>query len=197
MTITEANYCQSGPAATIAWSYSDPTGKAQSAYQVQVDDNGSFSKPIIDTGKINSGSNAYNTGTGILQFNTTYRARIRVWNTNDLVSGWTTSNSWKTPNSAYPQVNFTWPPASVIVGGVVQFTDQTVFSDGNGNGRRWSWLFGDSGTSTSQNPQHTYNTSGTYDVTLTATDNNNDSCNIVKPLTVKKQVPLWKEVAPK
>ena len=34
----------------------------------------------------------------------------------------------------------------------------------------WSWNFGDGGTSTAQNPSHTYTTAGTYTVTLTATN---------------------------
>jgi PKD repeat protein len=34
----------------------------------------------------------------------------------------------------------------------------------------WSWDFGDGGTSTVQNPQHTYNAAGTYTVALTATN---------------------------
>lgn len=50
----------------------------------------------------------------------------------------------------------------------VQFTDLTA----GVNVDTWAWDFGDSGTSTAQNPQHTYNTAGTYDVTLTATDDN-------------------------
>ncbi|TET23080.1 MAG: PKD domain-containing protein [Candidatus Stahlbacteria bacterium] len=34
----------------------------------------------------------------------------------------------------------------------------------------WSWSFGDGGSSTDQNPQHTYNAPGTYTVRLTATN---------------------------
>ena len=34
----------------------------------------------------------------------------------------------------------------------------------------WLWNFGDGGTSTQQNPAHTYNTAGTYTVTLTVTN---------------------------
>lgn len=46
----------------------------------------------------------------------------------------------------------------------VQFTDQST-----GVVTSWSWSFGDGGTSTGQNPQHTYNTPGTYSVSLTVT----------------------------
>jgi PKD repeat protein len=41
------------------------------------------------------------------------------------------------------------------------FTDQS-----DGNISSWSWFFGDGGTSTLQNPSHTYNIPGTYTVSL-------------------------------
>jgi MYXO-CTERM domain-containing protein len=45
---------------------------------------------------------------------------------------------------------------------VVQFTDETV-----GPATTWSWSFGDGGSSSEQNPSHTYDTPGTYDAELT------------------------------
>ncbi len=45
----------------------------------------------------------------------------------------------------------------------VQFTDTST-----GSPASWSWNFGDGGTSTLQNPSHTYTTAGTYTVSLTA-----------------------------
>lgn len=54
-------------------------------------------------------------------------------------------------------------------GHTVNFTD-TSYADGSfGAVSSWSWDFGDSGSSTSQNPSHTYSAAGTYSVTLTAT----------------------------
>jgi len=47
----------------------------------------------------------------------------------------------------------------------VQFMDSSLNSPTS-----WTWLFGDSGTSSSQNPTHTYTTAGTYTVTLIATN---------------------------
>ena len=44
----------------------------------------------------------------------------------------------------------------------VNFQDTTV-----GGATGWSWAFGDGGTSTVQNPTHTYSTPGTYSVVLT------------------------------
>lgn len=46
----------------------------------------------------------------------------------------------------------------------VQFTDMST-----GTITDWSWSFGDGGTSTEQNPSHTYTQGGTYDVTLSIT----------------------------
>jgi PKD repeat protein len=44
-------------------------------------------------------------------------------------------------------------------------------TDPGGTISAYSWTFGDGGTSTAQNPSHTYGASGTYTVTLTVTDN--------------------------
>ncbi len=48
------------------------------------------------------------------------------------------------------------------------FTDQSTDSDGSVVS--WSWTFGDGGSSTLQNPSHTYACSGDYAVTLRVTD---------------------------
>lgn len=60
---------------------------------------------------------------------------------------------------------FDYPPP--CPGSPVQFTDQS--SSNIGNVVSWDWNFGDGTTSTEQNPQHTYNLSGLYNVSLTAT----------------------------
>ena len=45
------------------------------------------------------------------------------------------------------------------------FADQTT-----GNVTSWAWTFGDGGMSSAQNPQHTYNSPGTYNVCLITTN---------------------------
>jgi len=74
-----------------------------------------------------------------------------------------------------------------IVGGpgmVVQFTDLS-----SGTPTAWSWDFGDSGTSTAQNPSHTYNTGGYYTVALTVTNaGGNDTCTLINYITVGSAV---------
>lgn len=73
-----------------------------------------------------------------------------------------------------PTANFS--ATTVCVGTPTVFTDMT-----NANGgavSNWLWNFGDpnssSNTSTEQNPSHTFSNSGTFEVTLTAT--NNSAC---------------------
>lgn len=196
VSVTQPDYCVSGPAATISWTYSDPDGDPQSAYQVQVDDRSSFNSPEADSEKVLSSATSYYTGTGRLVFNTTYKARVRVWDSNDIVSSWTESSSWRTPNHAYPQVNFSWSPTRPSAGQEIQFTDSTVFSDPTPSGRRWSWAFGDGGTSTVQNPIHAYVSNGTYTVTETVTDSSNFQCSLSQPLNVQRPIPFWKEILP-
>ena len=216
VTITEPNYCISGPAVTMSWEYSDLTGSPQSAYQVQIDDQGSFGSVNVDSGKVQSDSSAWFSGQGVLAFNTVYHARVRTWSGYDAVSSWQTatvcngpgctgggSDSWRTPSYAYPQVDFSWTSNGILnnpsppLNKPVQFNDLTVFN-GNPNGREWSWTLGDGGTSTAQNPPHTYSAEGSYYVTLTATDNANQSCVRTKgPLIIQKPIPRWREIAPR
>jgi len=66
-----------------------------------------------------------------------------------------------------PVADFSASSTSVYVGDSVSFTDQS-----SNNPTSWSWSFegGTPGTSSSENPTITYNTAGTYDVSLTATN---------------------------
>jgi len=61
-----------------------------------------------------------------------------------------------------PIANFSAFPTSGGIPLTVNFTDQSV------GATSWSWNFGDTGTSTLQNPTHTYTAMGYYTVTLTA-----------------------------
>ncbi len=67
-----------------------------------------------------------------------------------------------------PDVDFEGTPLTGEASLLVSFTDLTSGT----NVHTWSWDFGDGGSSTDQNPDYTYDTPGTYSVTLTATDDN-------------------------
>ncbi len=61
-----------------------------------------------------------------------------------------------------PEANFSATPTSGDRPLDVNFTDLST-----GTVSSWSWTFGDGGTSLLQNPDHTYNDTGWFDVTLT------------------------------
>lgn len=63
-----------------------------------------------------------------------------------------------------PTVDFSASVTSGVPSLSVDFTDLSP-----GTFTSWSWDFGDTGTSTSQNPTHNYTTPGLYTVSLTAT----------------------------
>jgi PKD repeat protein len=66
---------------------------------------------------------------------------------------------------ASPVAGFSGTPLSGTAPLTVDFTDEST-----GGPSSWSWDFGDGGTSTAQNPSHTYEAAGTYTVALTATN---------------------------
>lgn len=69
---------------------------------------------------------------------------------------------WFTPDRvSFPIVDFIGTPTTGDIGLVATFTDLST-----GNPTTWFWDFGDGTSSTSQNPVHTYNDPGSYDVYL-------------------------------
>jgi len=152
--ITEPDYCITGPSITVNWNYSDPEGDPQTYYQVQVDDIGSaWNLPLAyDSGKTAGSTNSiYATG---LDFNVTYKARVKVWDSNNNESSWTESSSWKTPIHPYPDIQFNPPPPEdQTVKVEIPFDDQTVFCEdftppstcfpSNAN-KTWVWDWDDS-----------------------------------------------------
>ena len=68
---------------------------------------------------------------------------------------------------AAPVTSFSLSPTSGSMPLTVSFTDQSTELP-----VAWRWTFGDGNTSTEKNPVHTYNKSGRYTVTLTASNSN-------------------------
>lgn len=68
--------------------------------------------------------------------------------------------------------------------GVSTTNSMAIFSDSSANATSWLWDFGDLNTSTQQNPTHTYASSGTYYVCLTAINGTCDTAMYCDSVTV-------------
>jgi PKD repeat protein len=95
------------------------------------------------------------------------------------------------PPNTPPVANFT--PAACVEDAACSFTDAST-DDGTIAG--WSWNFGDANAlpadnvSTLEDPAHTYSVAGTYQVSLTVTDNAGESSTpTTKPVTVTAAAP--------
>jgi PKD repeat protein len=84
-----------------------------------------------------------------------------------------------------PTADFTATPSTGAAPLNVQFTDTT----GN-NPFAWYWTFGDGTISGAQNPTHTYNTAGTYPVTLTAQNSVGTSKKTMNITVIKMDKPV-------
>jgi parallel beta-helix repeat protein len=81
-----------------------------------------------------------------------------------IIYGIVDMGAYEYPGSVAPVAEFSGNPTSGEVPLEVQFTDQST-----GTVDSWSWNFGDGGTSSEQNPSHTYNSTGYFTVSLTVT----------------------------
>lgn len=77
-----------------------------------------------------------------------------------------------------PVANF----SDTINGLIVSFTNSSTDSDGTVASS--AWKFGDGGTSTATSPNHAYAVGGTYNVSLTVTDNGGMTNTVTKSLVV-------------
>ena len=83
-------------------------------------------------------------------------------------SGYTWDGSQCVEENQPPDSDFTYSPSYPDTSDTVDFTDQS--SDPDGSIQSWAWDFGDGATSYSQNPSHSYTSSGDYAVELIVTD---------------------------
>jgi PKD repeat protein len=90
------------------------------------------------------------------------------------VCGNSTASNINISIGALPVANFSY----VDNNGVVDFTNASAFSSS------WSWNFGDGNTSANQTPQNTYDSTGTYTVTLVSFNSCGDSDTSVQVITV-------------
>ena len=86
------------------------------------------------------------------------------------------------PGNEPPQVSASGTPSAGPAPLTVNFTSNA--SDVDGFIASYSWMFGDGGTSTAQNPSHTYNQAGTYNAQVTVTDNLGATANAIVTINV-------------
>lgn len=118
-----------------------------------------------------------------LQDGAKYFFAVKAYNlTKTIESSYSNEVSATVPALSTMTADFTASKTSGNPGMVVSFTPVTT-----GTISQWSWDFGDGGTSTAQNPTHTYNLAGAYTVGLTVSGTNG-SANKIAPnfITVVK-----------
>lgn len=82
-----------------------------------------------------------------------------------------------------PVVDFT--ASTACMGAPTQFGDLSVSQPGGASPNQWHWDFGDGQTSQARHPLHLYAAAGTYNVTLTVTDQAQCRQRITKSVVVR------------
>ncbi len=105
----------------------------------------------------------------------TYYVRLKAYSS---FTGVSLTGSYSVASNNPPTANFSFTTNALVA----NFSDSSSDSDGTIASR--SWNFGDSSSSTATNPSHTYASAGTYNVTLTVTDNDGATNSTTKAVTV-------------
>lgn len=185
------------PPIALSWTFTDPDGHGQSAYQVKIKQG---ANTIYSPGKISSSSKQYSPPLGTLSYNTTYTWELKVWDdySSPVDSGWITAPAFTTPAHQYPSPSFTWFPQIPETNEAALFTDTSAAYGGSAI-TFWQWTFED-GTPSSpaqQNPSVLFSSIGSKAVTLQVTDSSGFSCS-ASPQGVGVGVPFpeWEEIPP-
>ncbi|HEC77152.1 MAG TPA: PKD domain-containing protein, partial [Thermoplasmatales archaeon] len=87
-----------------------------------------------------------------------------------------------------PVANFSYLPLNPTDLDIISFTD--LSNDSDGFITNWTWNFGDGSYAYQQNPTHQYSDDGTYNVTLTVTDNDGATNSTTKQIVVLNVPPV-------
>jgi len=220
------------PYVELSWSFDDIDdidGDKQFAYEVEI-----FSDPDCDNDSLVSRSNdpdlthpdAYSLGDsnnynpGLpdvpLSFNTDYYWKVRVWDSQGVISDWSEPSSIKTPIHAAPNPSFELSNLNPSLGEVVEFQDNSLCYTTSSDDAvscesldeiEYEWDFGDGATSSTQGTvSHTYLDSEQYNITLSVTDksfltdpiigHNIDCTSESQRINITQPLPKWQEIAP-
>ncbi|MBL0145576.1 MAG: PKD domain-containing protein [Chitinophagaceae bacterium] len=87
-----------------------------------------------------------------------------------------------------PTVAFTATPLIGCIPLLVQFNNTS--NPGPGATANWQWDFGDGNLSTQQNPSHTYNSVGLFNITLNVTNNFGCFATLIRPQYINATTPV-------
>jgi|GEM_PF-2470854 len=200
----------------FSWQYNNDSNINENQFELQIADNSAFTTSAIDrtfsnlnnpTGTVNQQVvSVTNTGINSLKFNQAYYWRVKVWQDNGSGSpgndsGWVQGTPFTTAAHAGPNVSFTFSPQNPSQGQSIQFTDGSTCYNASGSAtcQSFAWDFGDTNTSTVENPSHAYIAQQIYNVVLKVSDELG-SCSASKIVVVNSPsnsaFPIWKEIAP-
>lgn len=191
-----AGACNAPLQPTLSWVYSDPDGDPQAAYQIQIDDDASFSSPVLDTGKTPSATNSYTVAPGILAYATLYHWRVEVWDSTDLASGWTNGPSFTTQSVPPPNPDYGWTPINPNPN---QNTFFSPVSQGLTYSYDWAFQDGVPATATIQSPQVRFQPPPGSKTSSLIITQSSVSCGVQKLVPVggsPAPPPLWQEIKP-
>lgn len=219
--VSSAYFCSAPLRPQLSWAFNDPNpGDSQSAYQVQIDNNGDFSSPAVDSGKAASSNNFYVPPSGALNYGTIYYWRLMVWDSKDAASGWANGPQFTSQPHLCPAVDFNWSPSKPSVGEKVKFTESVTFYGGAVlAARNWNipdaeryappqgkiktifskifgWLVKNifAISMGDQNPEIIFRTAGSKSVQLQITDSDGLTNSATKTVDVNVALPKWKEI---
>lgn len=166
-SVTDLEYCNGDPI-DVDYEVVNGTINAGNEFTLELSDNtGSFAAPTV----IQTITSTNLTGTisgslpTLLTANLGANFRVRVNSSNDVIVG--SANANDITISDLPTADFT--ATTACEGTTTNFTDA---STSGGTISSWSWDFDNGNTSTDQNPNETYTSSGIYTVELTVVDDN-------------------------